>query len=63
MAKGSSLHQQAKQQLHEHIRTYIQPLMRAGKQLNLKDMQHHVTIRKPTKLGTQQFQHIVRLVL
>ena len=29
MADGSSLHQDAKQQLHQYLRTYIQPLLRA----------------------------------
>ena len=47
MADGSSLHQNAKQQLHQYIRTYIQPLLRAGKPLDLKDILHHVAIRKP----------------
>jgi len=51
MADGSSLHQDAKQQLHDYIRTYIQPLLRAGKPLDLKDILHHVTIRKP-KFGS-----------
>ena len=47
IADGSSIHQEAKQQLHQYLRTYIQPLMRAGKPLDLKDILHHVTIRKP----------------
>jgi predicted transcriptional regulator len=47
MADGSSIHQEAKQQLHQYLRTYIQPLIRAGKPLELKDILHHVTIRKP----------------
>ena len=66
IADGSSLHQEAKQQLHEYLRTYIQPLLRAGKPLDLKDILHHVTIRKPKlvqKLGKQQVQHMVQLVL
>ena len=66
MADGSSLHQQTKQQLHQYLRTYIQPLLRAGKPLELKDILHHVTIRKPKlvqQLGTQQVQHMLQLVL
>ena len=62
MADGSSLHQDAKQLLHDYIRTYIQPLLRVGKQLDLKDIQHHVTIRKPKlvqQIGTQQVQHML----
>ena len=66
MAEGSSIHQDAKQQLHQYLRTYIQPLIRAGKQLDLKDILHRVTIRKPKlvqQLGTQQVQHMVHLLL
>ena len=62
IADGSSIHQDAKQQLHSYLLTNIQPLMRAGKQLDLNDILHHVTIRKP-KLGKQQVQHMVQLVL
>ena len=57
MADRSSLHQQAKQQLHQYLHTYIQPLLRAGKPLNLQDILHRVTIRNPKlvqQLGTQQ---------
>ena len=66
MADGSSIHQQAKQQLHQYLRTYVQPLLRAGKPLDLKDILHHVTIRKPNlvqQLGTQQVQHMVQMIL
>ena len=66
MAEGSSIHQQAKQQLHQYLHTYIQPLLRAGKPLDLKDILHHVTIRKPKlvqQLGTQQVQNILQQVL
>ena len=66
MADGSSLHQDAKQQLHQYLRTYIELLLRAGKPLDLKDILHHVTIRKPKlvqQLGAQQVQHMVQLVL
>jgi len=65
-ADGSSIHQQAKQQLHQYIRTYIQPLLRAGKPLDLKDILHHVNIRKPKlvqQIGEQQVQHMVQRVL
>ena len=57
-----SIHQQAKQQLHDYIRTYIQPLIRTGKQMNLNDILHHVTIRRPKlvqQLGNQQVHHML----
>ena len=66
IADGSSLHQQAKQQLHQYLRTYIQPLMRAGKPMDLKDILDHVTIRKPKlvqRIGKQQVKHMAQLVL
>jgi hypothetical protein len=66
MAEGSSLHQNAKQQLHEYLRTYIQPLLRAGKPLDLNDILHHVTIRKSKlvqQLGKQQVQHMAQQLL
>ena len=66
IADGSSLHQDAKQQLHQYLRTYIQPLIRAGKQLDLKNMLHQVNSRKPTlvqQLGKQQVQHMAQLLL
>ncbi len=66
MAEGSSIHQDAKQQLHQYLYTYVQPLMRAGKPLDLKDILHHVTIRKPRlvqQLGKQQVQHMAQLLL
>ena len=66
MAEGSSIHRDAKQKLHQYLHTYIQPLMRAGKPLDLKDILHRVTIRRPKlvqQLGTQQVQHAVQLLL
>ena len=66
MSDGSSIHQQAKQQLHQYLRTYIQPLVKAGKPLDLKDILHHVTIRKSKlvqQLGTKQVQHMAQLLL
>ena len=63
MAEGSSIHQQAKQQLHSYLRTNIQPLMQTGKPLDLNDILHRVTIRKPKlvqQLGTQQVQQLVQ---
>ena len=66
IADGSSIHQEAKQQLHSYLRTYIQPLVKAGKPLDLKDILHHVTIRKPKlvqKLGKQQVQQLVQMLL
>ena len=62
MADGSSIHQEAKQQLHQYLRTYIQPLMRAGKPLDLKDIRDHVTIRRPKlvqQLGNQRVHHML----
>ena len=66
MADGSPVHHDAKQQLHQYLRIYIQPLLRAGKPLELKDILDHVTIRKPKlvqQLGTQQVQHMVQMIL
>jgi len=66
MADGSSIHQDAKQQLHQYLHTYIQPLLRAGKPLDLKDILHHVTIRKPKlvqQIGKQQVQHMAQQIL
>jgi hypothetical protein len=66
MADGSSIHQQAKQQLHQYLHTYVQPLLQAGKPLDLKDILHHVKTRKPKlvqQLGTQQVQHMVQVLL
>ena len=62
IAGGPSIHQQAKQQLHDYIRTYIQPLIQTGKQMNLNDILHHVTIRRPKlvqQLGNQQVHHML----
>ena len=66
IADGSSIQQQAKQQLHQYLRTNIQPLMQTGKPLGLKDILHRVTIRKPKlvqQLGKQQVQSMVQQLL
>ena len=66
IADGSSIHQEAKQQLHSYLRTNIQPLMQTGKPLDLNDILHRVTIRKPKlvqQLGKQQVQHIIQMDL
>ena len=66
IADGSSIHQDAKQQLYQYLHTYVQPLLRAGKPLDLKDIQHRVNIRKPQliqPLGAKQVQHMVQLFL
>ena len=66
LAEGSSLHQDAKQQLHNYLRTYIQPLMRAGKQASWQDILLQVNSRKPKlvqQLGTKQVQHMAQLLL
>ena len=66
IADGSSIHQRARQQLHSYLRTNIQPLLRAGKPLDLKDILHHVKIRKPKlvqQLGKQQVQRMAQQLL
>jgi predicted transcriptional regulator len=66
MAEGSSIHQEAKQQLQQYLRTNIQPLMQTGKPLDLKEILHRVTSRKPKlvqQLGKQQVQHMVQILL
>ena len=66
MAEGSSIHQEAKQQLHQYLRTYVQPLMRAGKPLELKDILHHVTIRRPKivrQIGNRVLTDILRNII
>ncbi len=66
MADGSSLHQEAKQQLHSYLRSNIQPLIRAGKQVTVWDIIGHVTIRRPKlvqKIGTQQLTNMVQDLL
>ena len=66
MADGSSIHQDAKQQLHSYLRNNIQPLMQTGKSLDLNDILHRVTTRRPKlvqQLGTQQVQNILHETL
>ena len=66
IADGPSIHQQAKHQLHSYLRNNIQPLMQTGKPMDLKEILHRVTIRKPKlvqQLGTQQVQHMVQMLL
>ena len=66
MADGSSLHQEAKQQLHQYIRTYIKPLLRAGKPMELKDILLHVTLRRPKivqQLGNRVLTDILRNII
>ena len=66
IADGSSIHQDAKQQLHSYLRTNIQPLLQTVKPLDLKDILHRVTIRKPKlvqQIGTQQVQNILQQVI
>ena len=63
IAEGSSIHQDAKQQLHSYLRTNIQPLLDSGKPLDLKEILHRVNIRKPQlvqQLGTKQVQQLVQ---
>jgi predicted transcriptional regulator len=66
IAEGVSIHQEAKQQLRSYLRNSIQPLLNSGKPLDLKEIMHRVTIRKPKlvqQLGTQQVQHMVQILL
>ena len=66
MAEGSSIHQEAKQQLHQYLRTNIQPLLQTGNPLDLNDILHRVTIRKPKlvqQLGKQQVQRMAQQLL
>ena len=66
IAEGASFHQEAKQQLHSYLRSNIQPLMQTGKSLDLKEIMHRVTSRKPKlvqQLGKQQVQHMVQILL
>ena len=65
IADGSSIHQEAKQQLNSYLRNSIQPLLNSGKPLDLNEILHRVTIRKPKlvqQLGKQQVQHMVQLL-
>ena len=66
MADGSSIHQQAKQQLMQYICTNILPLLRAGKQASLQDTLSYVIIRRPKmvqQLGKQQIRHLLQDLL
>ena len=66
MADGSSPHHDAKQLLHQYIRSYIQPLMRAGKQASWDDILLQINRRKPKlvqQIGTQQVQNILQQVI
>ena len=66
VVEGSSIHQDAKQQLHEYIRSYIQPLMRAGKQASWNNLLLQINRRKPKlvqQIGTQQVQNILQQVI
>ena len=46
MAEGTSPIKMLKQLLHEYLRTYIQPPMRVGKQLDLNHILHHILIEE-----------------
>ncbi|MBB17830.1 hypothetical protein CMK22_21390 [Candidatus Poribacteria bacterium] len=64
IADGSSIYQQAKQQLNSYLRNSIQPLMHTGKPLDLNEILHRVNIPKLVQqLGKQQVQHMVQLLL
>ena len=66
MADGSSIHNDAKQQLHQYLHTYIQPLIRAGKPMELKDILHHVTLRRPKivqQIGNRVLTDILRNII
>jgi len=52
--------------LHSYLRTNIQPLMKTGKPLNLNEIMHRVTSRKPKlvqRIGKQQVQYLIQEVL
>jgi len=66
IAEGSSIHNDAKQQLLQYLRNNIQPLMQTGKPMGLHDIMHRVNIRKPKlvqQLGAQQVQHMAQQIL
>ena len=66
IADGSSIHQQAKQQLHSYLRTYIQPLMQAGKPMPLHDIIYRVNTRKPKlvqHIGKKKLRHMLQDLL
>ena len=66
IADGSSIHQEAKQQLHSYLRTNIQPLMQTGNPLNLNDILHRVNIRKPKlvqHIGKKKLRHMLQDLL
>ena len=46
--------------MQNYIRTYIQPLLRAVKQLDLQDILHHVTIKPKwvQQIGNQQLTYL-----
>jgi hypothetical protein len=50
----------------QYLRTYIQHLLRAGKQLELDHIPHHAKTRKPKlvqQVSNQQVQHMAQLLL
>ena len=62
IADGSSIHQQSRQQ--SYLCTNIQPLLRAGKPLDLKDILHHVTIQpKLVQPLGKQIQNMAQMLL
>ena len=66
MAEGASIHQEAKHQLNSYLRTNIQPLMQTGKPLDLNEIMHRVTRKKPKlvqQLVKQKVQHMAQLLL
>ena len=66
IADGSSIHQQAKQQLNSYLRNNILPLMQTGKTMYLHDIMYRVNIRKPKlvqKLGKLQVQNNLQDIL
>ena len=66
IAEGASIHQEAKQQLHSYLRNSIQPLMQAGKSLDLREILHRVNIRKPKlvqQIGNRVLTDILRNII
>ena len=66
MAEGSSIHQEAKQQLHQYLHTYIKPLIQTGKPMRLHDIMYRVNIRKPKlvqHIGKKKLRHMLQDLL
>jgi len=66
IADGSSIHQEAKQQLHQYLHSYIKPLIQTGKSMRFHDIMYRVNIRKPKlvqQLGMKKIRHMLQDLL